>query len=394
MAIRVYGDELPELAKAAMEVATHLKQSPVLLPGTVNPDIVMGKPYVEFAVDRESAARYGMTTAEVNQVIETALGGVNLTQTVEGRRRYPVRLRYQRDRREHLDQLDRLPIVTPTGAVVPLGELAELSTRWGPGAIQSENGRLVAHIAFMPNGAVGDLQTIRAVKHQLRESQRLPESDPGRLNLPTGYSLEAVGSFQNQLEANQRLMWIIPLVLGINLFLIYVQFRNLPISLAVFMGIPVAFAGGMLLLSWMEVKMNTAVWVGFIALFGLAIDDGVVMATYIRQHLSRLRITSTTDIREGIYFAGLKRVRPCMMTTVTTLAALIPVMLADGRGADVTRAMAIPVFGGMIVEPLTSFVVPTLYSAYLEWKHRRGLRDELWEDAGDDSNPVSDWHSV
>jgi len=379
MAIRIYGDELSTLAKAAMDVSAHLKQSPFLLAGTVNPDIVLGKPYIEFTVDRESAARHGMTTAMVNQIIETALGGVNLTRTVEGRQRFPVRLRYQRDRREHLDQLDRLPVVTPSGAVIPLGELAELTTRWGPGAIQSENGRLVAHVAFMPNRSVGDLETIRAVEDQLREAQTLPESHPGRLELPTGYSLEAVGGFRNQIEANQRLMWIIPLVMGINLLLIYFQFRNLPIAFAVFTGIPVAFAGGMILLSLMEVELNTAVWVGFIALFGLAIDDGVVMATYIRQHLARVPIASTADIRQGIYFAGLKRVRPCMMTTVTTLAALIPVMIAEGRGADVTRAMAIPVFGGMMVEPLTSFVVPTLYCAYLEWKHRHGLHDELWE---------------
>ncbi len=310
-------------------------------------------------------------------------------------------------------------MVTHSGAVVPLEELAKLETTWGPGAINSENARLVAHVAFMTNGAKGDLESVAAIEEQLREAQMGDKEERGRhgeretwsaattripalplphshsrtpplplsptLVLPPGYSLEAVGSFRNQIEANRRLMWIIPFVMVINLLLIYMEFRNLPISMAVFSGIPVAFAGGMVLVAWMDVELNTAVWVGFIALFGLAVDDGVVMATYIHQLLKRRRIASVQDIRDTVYEAGLKRIRPCMMTTVTTLAALIPVLIATGRGADVARAMAIPVFGGMLAEPFTSFIVPTLYSAYLEFKMRFGLSDPLWE--GTDEMP-------
>lgn len=381
MAIRVYGDKLDTLADAAMDVAATLKTSPLVNAGTVNPDIVLGKPYIEFTVNREAASRYGMSAAMVNQIIETALGGMNLIKTVEGRERYPVRLRYNRDLRERIDQLSRLPIVTHSGAVVPLEELARLETTWGPGAINSENGRLVAHVSFMTSGAKGDLESVTAIEEQLREAQLLPPSDPNRLALPAGYSLEAVGSFRNQIEANTRLMWIIPVVILINLLLIYFEFRNLPISLAVFTGIPVAFAGGMVLVGCMEVELNTAVWVGFIALFGLAVDDGVVMATYIHQLLKRRKVRSVEDIRNTVYDAGLKRIRPCVMTTVTTLAALVPVLIATGRGADVARAMAIPVFGGMLAEPFTSFIVPTLYSAYLETKMRFGFHDPLWEGA-------------
>jgi len=379
MAIRIYGDELDALADAAMNVAAVLKKSPLINAGTVNPDIVMGKPYVEFTVDREAASRYGMNASSVNQVIETALGGMNLITTVEGRERYPVRLRYDRNLREQIDGLDRLPVVTHSGAVVPLAELAELETVWGPGAINSENGRLVAHVSFMTNGILGDLESVAAIEQQLLAAQELDPSSPDRLALPTGYSLETVGSFRNQIEANQRLMWIRPLVVGIILLLIYFQFRNLPISCAVLLGVPVAFAGGMIAVAWMGVELNTAVWVGFIALFGLAVDDGVVMATYIHQLLKRRTISSVDDIRNTIYEAGLKRIRPCVMTTVTTLAALLPVLLATGRGADVARAMALPVFGGMLVEPFTSFIVPTLYCAYLELKMRFGLQDELWQ---------------
>ncbi len=379
MAIRVYGDDLQTLASAAMSVSRQLKDSPYIDARSVNPDIVLGKPYVEFTVDREAASRYGMSAAMVNQVIETALGGTNLIRTVEGRERYPVRLRYSRELRERIDQLSRLPVVTPSGASVPLSQLATLETTWGPGAIHSENARLVAHVSFMTNGAAGDLESVAAIEEQLRKAQMLPRSNPKHLDLPPGYSLEAVGSFRNQIEANRRLMWIVPLVILINLLLIYVEFRNLPISLAVFTGIPVAFAGGMVLVGWMEVELNTAVWVGFIALFGLAVDDGVVMATYIHQLMQRRKISSIEDIRNTVYEAGLKRIRPCMMTTITTLAALTPVLLATGRGADVARAMAIPVFGGMLAEPFTSFIVPTLYSAYLEFKMRFGFKDPLWE---------------
>ena len=379
MAIRVYGDKLDTLADAAMDVAAELKKSPLINAGTVNPDIVLGKPYVEFTVDREAASRYGMNASMVNQVIETALGGMNLIKTVEGRERYPVRLRYNRDLREQIDGLKRLPVVTHSGAVVPLEELAKLETTWGPGAINSENGRLVAHVSFMANGSKGDLESVAAIEEQLRDAQSLPASDPNRLSLPAGYSLEAVGSFRNQIEANLRLMWIIPLVICINLLLIYMEFRNFAISLAVFSGIPVAFAGGLIAVATMGVELNTAVWVGFIALFGLAVDDGVVMATYIHQLLKKRKVQSVDDIRNTVYEAGLKRIRPCMMTTVTTLAALIPVLIATGRGADVARAMAIPVFGGMLAEPFTSFIVPTLYCGYLELKMRFGFQDELWD---------------
>jgi Cu(I)/Ag(I) efflux system membrane protein CusA/SilA len=200
----------------------------------------------------------------------------------------------------------------------------------------------------------------------------------GDLEFPDGnFELQAVGLFQNQIEANRRLMWIVPLVLLINLLLIYFAFRNLSIALVVFSGIPVAFAGGMIALAVTGVEVNTAVWVGFIALFGIAVDDGVVMATYIKQSLEKVKIDNVDKLREAIYAAGLKRIRPCVMTTLTTLIALLPIMLSRGRGSDVAQAMALPVFGGMLVEPFTTFIVPTLYCAYLELKLRLGARDQL-----------------
>lgn len=382
MAVRVYGDSLDGLAKASLAVAEHLKQHQLVNAGTVNPDIVMGKPYVEFEVNREEAARYGMTTMMVNQLVSAGLGGVDVTTTVEGRERYPIQVRFSREVREKIHELHEVPVVTETGDVVPLERLASVATTWGPGMINSEDSRLVAHVMFSPSGMAGDLETVDAVMKSLTVAR---ESDT--IQFPPGnFELQPVGSFQNQIEANRRLMWIIPLVVLINFLLIYLEFRNVPISLAVFTGLPVSFAGGMIMVAAMGVELNTAVWVGFIATFGLAEDDGVVMATYIRQLLRRRTIRSIDDIRNTVHEAGLKRIRPCMMTTVTTLIALAPVIVATGRGADVARAMAWPVLGGMLVEPFASFIVPTIYCAFLEFKWRAGLRDDIWEDPPGESS--------
>jgi copper/silver efflux system protein len=361
MAIRVYGDNLDGLAEAARNVAARLRQIPQVNAATVNPDIVLGMPYVEFEVDRESAARFGMTTMAVNQVIETALGGMNLTQTVEGRERYPVRIRYQRDLRERIDDLLRLPVVTESGEVVPLEVLAKMKTTWGPGMISSEDARLVAHIAFAPSGMAGDLETVEAVEAQLREAQA-----NGNLVLPAGYALLPVGSFQNQIEANNRLLVIIPIVVLLDLLIIYLNFRNLPLTLIIFSQIPIAIAGGMIGLGIYGIEMNTAIWVGLIALIGIAEDDGVVIATYMEQLFASRPMRTVQDLRNATVDAGRRRIRPCLMTAFTTFAALVPVMLATGRGADVARAMALPVFFGMFVELVSLFVVPVLYCGYME----------------------------
>ncbi|QDV52302.1 efflux RND transporter permease subunit [Gimesia fumaroli] len=373
MAIRIFGDSLDGLAEASIAVADHLKQIPQVNAATVNPDIVLGKPYVEFDVDRETAARYGMSTAMVNQIIETALGGSNVTRTVEGRERYPIRVRYERNLREQIDELNRLPVVTHSGEIIPLSLLASMKTTWGPGVINSEDARLVAHVSFSSSGQEGALETVNAVETSLRTAQT-----EGSLNLPAGYALQAVGSFQNQIEANNRLMWVVPLVIFTNLFIIYLQFRNLSIAFAVFSGIPVAFAGGMIFLGWNDIQINTAVWVGFIALFGIAVDDGVVMATYLDQVFTRKRLKTREDIRNAAVLAGLKRIRPCLMTTFTTIIALMPVIFSTGRGSDVAKAMAWPVVGGMTVELITLFVVPVIFVAYKEFKMNLGLSDSHW----------------
>jgi Cu(I)/Ag(I) efflux system membrane protein CusA/SilA len=381
MAIRVYGDSLDGLAQAARDVADHLRQIPQINAATVNPDIVMGMPYVEFDVDRESAARFGMTTMGVNQVIETAVGGMNLTQTVEGRERYPIRIRYQRDLRERIDDLSRLPVVTESGEVVPLEVLAKMKTTWGPGMISSEDARLVAHIAFAPSGMAGDLETVEAVESQLRQAQA-----DGTLKLPTGYALLPVGSFENQIEANNRLLVIIPIVILLDLLIIYLNFRNLPLTLIIFSQIPIAIFGGMIGLGLYGIEMNTAIWIGLIALIGIAEDDGVVIATYMEQLFAKRPMQTVADIRNATVEAGRRRIRPCLMTAFTTFAALLPVMLATGRGSDVARAMALPVFFGMFVELVSLFVVPVLYCGYMEMKLNLAVHNDRADQA---SSPIT-----
>jgi Cu(I)/Ag(I) efflux system membrane protein CusA/SilA len=410
MAIRIYGDDLQKLADASLAVRDHLRRLPQVARDTVNADIVLGQPYIEFEVDREVAARFGMSVANVNEVIEAALGGMEITRTVHGRERYPVQVRYQRSLRDEIDRLDRIPVVTPAGESIPLGTLARMSTTWGPPEISSENARLVAYVMFAPSGTLGALETAATVEQSLRaalasdrqdeEGRRQEDKKTGKnaaaeyttpdtrhptpLYLPEGYTLETVGSFREQIESNRRLMFIIPLVIVINLFLIYLPFRRLSIALIIFAAIPVGFAGGMILLALADVKLNTAVWVGFIAVFGLVDDDGVVMATYLDQVFRRRRLETIDQIRDAVVEAGLKRIRPCLMTSFTTFAALTPVLLATGRGADVAKAMALPVFGGMLFTLITLFVVPVLFSALMESKMRLGLHDEYW--AGQDEN--------
>ena len=371
MAVRIYGDTLEGLAEAAKSVAAKVKQHPMVNAGTVSPDIVLGKPYIEFEVDRIESARYGMTVRDVNEIVETSFGGTSATSTYEGRERYAIQVRYQRKYRDDINELSKTPVVTNTGEIVPLGRLASMKTTWGPSMFNSEDARLVAHVAFAPKPNHGPLETVDRVMESLTNAKQM-----GELTFPSGnFEMEAVGSFQNQIEANQRLMIIIPLVLLLNIFIIYLQFRRIPLTLIVFSGIPVAFGGGMIALAMADIQLNTAVWVGFIALFGIAIDDGVVIATYLDQTLKSSTLRSVTDIRNAVVQAGLKRIRPCLMTTFTTIIALVPVLLATGRGADVARAMAIPVFGGMLVELITLFVVPVVYCGFLEMKMNGGLGD-------------------
>ncbi|MFW7377245.1 MAG: efflux RND transporter permease subunit [Oligoflexus sp.] len=359
MAIRIYGDNLHELAKASQDIGQVLQGIPEIDARTVNPDLVLGSPYAEFEIDRLRSARFGLSVKSIQDTIESTIAGKHIGYTIEGRQRFPIELRYPLHYRQNLEALANIPLVTQSGELLRMKDLAHMETSWGPSMISSENGLLVAHVSFSGTGNVGALRTVDAATAGIQQALQ-----DKQINLPTGYRWEAVGSFLNQLEANKRLALLIPLAVIINFIIIYLSFRSVAVSLIIFTGIPIAFGGGMLLLAISGFQINTAVWVGFIAVFGIAVDDGVLQATYIKSVFQQRDIHSWSDIRQAIEEAAMMRVRPCIMTTMTTLVALLPVLLSQGTGADVAKAMAIPIFGGMFFALVVLLVVPVIYSRY------------------------------
>jgi len=386
--LKVYGDSLEQCENLAVAIEQLLRSD---LDGAdaVNAVRTNGKPYLEFRIDREAIARYGVNIRDVQDVIEVAIGGMNLTTTYEGLDRYPVRIRYQRELRDDLPDLKRILIPTPAGAQIPITQVADIESVVGPMSVRREGAKYVSYVT-MTN--VGVDETTLVHRGQSIIDQAVID---GTLDIPEGYYFKWAGSYERNIRAKNRLTMLVPLVLLINFVLIYLQFKRFSLTAIVFLAIPVAFAGGFILLDvWPGIQdglylagimgrgfegeamyLTVAVWVGFIALFGIAVDDGIVMGTYLNQTFGRSRITRYEEITERVVEAGLRRIRPCLMTTFTTLAALTPVMLSTGRGSDVMVPMAIPVFGGMALALITLFVVPTCYCGLKQLKWRWGLPD-------------------
>ena len=386
--LKIYGDDLQtcELLAVAIE---KLHRAELTGAEAVNAVRVSGKPYLEFHIDREAIARYGVNIRDVQNVIEVAIGGMNLTTTYEGLDRYPVRVRYARELRDDIESLKRVLISTPTGAQIPITQVADLQLTVGPMSVKREGAKYVSYVT-MSNVGVDETTLVRNGQAMIDRA-----IINGTLTIPEGYHIKWAGSYERNVRANKRLLLLIPLVLLINFVLIYLQFKRLSLTFVVFLAIPVAFAGGFILLDywprihdalylagWMDrgfegdaMYLTVAVWVGFIALFGIAVDDGIVLGTYLNQTFGRSKITRYEEIEERVVEAGLRRIRPCLMTSFTTLAALVPVMLSTGRGAEVMVPMAVPVFGGMLVVLVSLFVVPTCYCGIKQLKWRWGLPD-------------------
>jgi Cu(I)/Ag(I) efflux system membrane protein CusA/SilA len=390
MGVKIKGPDLPTLEGVALEIEALLKTAPGVEPATVLADRVVGKPYLEFDIDRAAAARYGLSVRQVQEQIEIALGGRAITTTVEGRERYPVRVRYQRELRDNLEAMLEVLLPTPTGAQVPLGQVAELRYQRGPQSIRTEDTFLTAYVIFDKKPGLAEVDVVEDCRDFLAA-----EVAAGRLEIPAGVSYTFAGSYENQVRASRTLALVLPLALFLIFLLLYFQFQAVSTTLFVFTGVFVAWAGGFLTL-WLygqpwfldfevfgtgmrelfqvgPVNLSVAVWVGFLALFGIATDDGVVIATYLRQTFADRRPATVEEVRAAVMEAGIRRVRPCLMTTATTLLALLPVLTSTGRGADVMVPMAIPSFGGMAFELLTMFVVPVLACAQAERRVRRGL---------------------
>ena len=396
MGIKIYGKgraTLDDLERVGLQMERFLKEIPSVKAEAVNAERIVGKPYLEIDIDRVAIARYGVNVRDVQNVIQAAVGGMVVTSTLEGRERYNVVLRYKRELRDTIEALER--VLVPAAAMggrqqVPLKELikgGKIRYRRGPQVIKGEGGGLVTYVLFDKRPGYAEVDVKEACEEYLLEKRA-----SGELQIPEGVDYKFAGTFENQIRSEKRLRIVLPVALFIIFIILYLQFRSVTTSSLVFTGVFVAWAGGFVMIwlygqEWFldfpvfgvelrdlfqmhPINLSVAIWVGFLALFGIATDDGVVMATYLDQTFSAKKPDSVRDIRDAVHDAGLRRVRPCLMTTATTILALLPVLTSTGRGADIMVPMAIPTFGGMVFEFLTMFVVPVLYCAVAELRLR------------------------
>ncbi len=392
MGVKVKGPDLETIEKVALEIETFLKQVDSVEASAVIADRVVGKPYLEIDFKRKEIARYGLTIQDVQDVVEVAIGGRTITTTVEGRERFPVRVRYLRELRNGIDTMEKILVPAKDGSQIPLAQVAEINYVRGPQAIKSEDTFLTAYVLFDMKPGEAEVNVVEECARFLQE-----KVDSGDLTLPPGTSYTFAGNYENQLRSQKTLMVVLPLALFIIFLILYLQFRSVITTALVFSGIAIAWAGGFIMLwfygqPWFmdfdafgtnmqslfqihPINLSVAIWVGFLALFGIASDDGVVITTYLDQSFQRRRITTREEAREATLIAGVRRVRPCLMTTATTILALIPILTSTGRGADIMVPMAIPSFGGMAIEIMTMLVVPVLYCTVQEWKIRLGVHD-------------------
>lgn len=388
MGIKVRGPDLETIEKVGLRLEKLLKQVPSVDPSTVFADRIVAKPYLEIHIDRQAIARYGLRVDDVQNLIEIAIGGKPITSTVEGRERYPVRVRYLRELRDQADLLSKILVPTPTGVQIPLGQITRVDYTTGPQVIKSEDTFLVSYVLFAGREGTAEVDVVDACRQFLDE-----KIQEGQLELPAGVSYTFSGSYENQVRAKKTLMTVIPIALGIIFLILYFQFGRLMRTILVFSGIFVAWSGGFLLLwlynqDWfMNVSvfginlrelfnihpfnLSVAVWVGFLALFGIATDDGVLMMTYLTQRFDKDKPSTRDEIRQAVITAAARRVRPALMTSATTILALLPVLTSTGRGSDIMIPMAIPSFGGMLLAIIVIFIVPVLFCAGQEWKAER-----------------------
>ncbi|MDY8134723.1 efflux RND transporter permease subunit [Aquimarina sp. 2201CG5-10] len=392
MGIKVKGSDLEQIQDFGLALEEILLNVKGVKKEAVFAERIVGKPYMLIDIDRDKIARYGVSIKDVQQVLEVAVGGKSLTQTVEGRERYSVRVRYPRELRDTPEDLTNIYVPVYNGSPVPLGELVKIRYEKGPQTIKSEDTFLIGYVLF---DKLDDFAEVDVVENAQKMIQQ--KIDTGELQVPKGISYQFAGTYENQLQAEKTLAIVVPLALAIIFLILYFQFRSIATSLMVFTGVAVAFAGGFIMIwlygqGWFlnfdifeinlrslfqvhTIHLSVAVWVGFIALFGIATDDGVVMATYLKQTFDK-NVPKTKDaIRKSVIEAGEKRITPCLMTTATTILALLPILTSTGKGSDIMIPMAIPAFGGMFIALITLFVVPVLYS----WKAEISLRKTIVE---------------
>ncbi len=387
MGIKVRGTDLATIEAFGITLEKELKTVKGVKTSAVFADRIVGKPYLLLDLDRDRMSRYGLTIETVQSYIQTAIGGMTMTNTVEGRERYAVKIRYPRALRSDPEVLKEILLPTATGQQVPLGDVVTIRYEKGAQAIKSEDGFLIGFVLFDREEGYAEVELVEKIEAHLQK-----KIAAGTLTIPAGVNYRFAGNYEQQLRANKRLSIVVPIALIIIFLILYFQFQSVAIAFMVFTGVFIAFAGGFLMIGWYDtdwflnidvfgtnlrtlfqiktINLSVAVWVGFLALFGIATDDGVLVATFLQNSFKRNEPTSIQGIRDAVVEGGMRRVRPAMMTTATTILALLPILSATGRGADIMLPMAVPSFGGMSLQIITMFTVPVLYALWQEWRLR------------------------
>ena len=367
--VKVFGTDLTTIEKKSAEIERVLHD----VPGAVDlyAEKITGAPYLEIHVNRTAAARYGISVGDAQDVIETAIGGKNLTFTVEGRQRFPVRVRYARDFREDMEELRNVLVASPTGTPIPLGQIADIRIVTGPSMITSENGLLRGTVLMNVRG--------RDVGGFVDEAKRIVAQ---RVSMPPGYYIEWSGQYENQIRAKERLQIVIPIVLVVIFVLLYMTYRSAKEALHVLLAVPFALTGGIILLKLLGYNFSVAVWVGFIALFGTAVQTGVVMVIYLEEAVRRK--TATADgltiehLHQAVMEGALLRLRPKLMTVATVVAGLLPIMWSTRTGAEFMKPLATPVLGGMVSSLLHVLIVtPVIFTTFREWELRAASKNSV-----------------
>jgi len=355
LGIRVYGDDLVQIERAAIEIEQAVSQ----IPGTRSA-------FADIEVDRRQVSRYGLSVRDINEVIMSAIGGMNVSQTIEGRERYPINVRYARDYRETPEELMRVLVVTPTGAQVPLGQLAELSFSTGPPMIRSKDGKLVGFVFV-------DLVAGTAIADYVAEAKRVVAAE---VELPAGTRLEWAGQFLYLERAKERLLIVVPVTLLIVFLLLYFHTGSLIETAIVLLAVPFSVVGAIWLIWLLDYNLSVAVWVGLIALAGLDAETGLVMPLYLKlahqKWSAEGRLQTRRNLRDAIVEGAAQRIRPKFMAVATTMIALIPVMGSTGAGADVMKRIAAPMVGGLATSFLLQLTIyPVVFAIWKGWKLNR-----------------------
>jgi Cu(I)/Ag(I) efflux system membrane protein CusA/SilA len=358
--IKLMGEDLQVLSDLGEKIEAVMREVPGTL--SVYSERVTGGNFLDFKIKRLEAARFGLTVGDVQDIIMTAIGGMNITQTVEGLERYPVNLRYGSELRDTPEKLRRILVPTATGAQVPITQLAEIRIVKGPPVVKSENARNTAWIFV-------DLTGIDVGTYVKKAQQIVGE----KIKLPPGYSMVWSGQYEYMVRAQKRLMVVVPMTLIIIFLLLYLNFKNIAESLIVMMSVPFSLTGGLWLMYLLGYNMSVAVGVGFIALAGVATEIGVVLLIYLDLSYKKLKFQYKENFNRKILFQAIEegaalRVRPIIMTAVAIMAGLMPIMWGHGTGSEVMKRIATPMVGGMVSATLlTLLVVPAIYGLWKEW---------------------------